>query len=245
MRFAKWQGLGNDYLIVDASRSPGAADPGGHRAALRPPLRAWAPTASWCTSAPTGRRPRRRRPHAHLQPRRQRARDVRQRHPHVRALSCAPWAPSRPTSSPSRPSPAPSSRACCPTDGCGCTWARPASGRPTIVRDGPGAATEVVDETLDAAGGAYRFTFVDVGNPHCVIQVRRPGRPALARDRAGHRTARLLPQPGERGVHPRRARRLGVACGSGNGAWGRPRPAGPARPRWGRRPCGWDWPRVR
>ena len=36
--------------------------------------------------------------------------------------------------------------------------------------DGPGAATEVVAETLDTARGTYRFTFVDVGNPHCVIQ---------------------------------------------------------------------------
>jgi diaminopimelate epimerase len=32
----------------------------------------------------------------------------------------------------------------------------------------------VVDQPLEAAGGSYRFTFVDVGNPHCVIVVDDP-----------------------------------------------------------------------
>jgi diaminopimelate epimerase len=34
---------------------------------------------------------------------------------------------------------------------------------------------EVVDATLEVAGRSYRFTFVDVGNPHCVIVVHDPG----------------------------------------------------------------------
>lgn len=34
--------------------------------------------------------------------------------------------------------------------------------------------TEVVDAPLSVGGRDYRFTFVDVGNPHCVIQVDDP-----------------------------------------------------------------------
>jgi diaminopimelate epimerase len=33
---------------------------------------------------------------------------------------------------------------------------------------------DVVDAVLESAGTTYRFTFVDVGNPHCVIQVDDP-----------------------------------------------------------------------
>jgi diaminopimelate epimerase len=33
---------------------------------------------------------------------------------------------------------------------------------------------DVVDAVLEAAGRSYRFTFVDVGNPHCVIVVDDP-----------------------------------------------------------------------
>ncbi|MFH0915585.1 MAG: diaminopimelate epimerase [bacterium] len=33
---------------------------------------------------------------------------------------------------------------------------------------------DVVDATLEAGGRSYQFTFVDVGNPHCVIQVEDP-----------------------------------------------------------------------
>ncbi len=36
------------------------------------------------------------------------------------------------------------------------------------------ATSEVVDSALQAGGREYRFTFVDVGNPHCVIQVEDP-----------------------------------------------------------------------
>jgi diaminopimelate epimerase len=36
------------------------------------------------------------------------------------------------------------------------------------------ADTDVVDAVLEAGGSAYRFTFVDVGNPHCVIPVDDP-----------------------------------------------------------------------
>jgi len=35
-------------------------------------------------------------------------------------------------------------------------------------------ATEAVESVLEAGGAKYRFTFVDVGNPHCVIQVDDP-----------------------------------------------------------------------
>jgi len=38
-----------------------------------------------------------------------------------------------------------------------------------VVGDG-----DVVDEPLDLPGGRYYFTFVDVGNPHCVIFVDEP-----------------------------------------------------------------------
>jgi diaminopimelate epimerase len=37
----------------------------------------------------------------------------------------------------------------------------------------PGGA-DVVAQTLEAGGQTYRFTFVDVGNPHCVILVHDP-----------------------------------------------------------------------
>ena len=36
---------------------------------------------------------------------------------------------------------------------------------------GPG---DIIDSTLRAGGKDYRFTFVDVGNPHCVVQVDDP-----------------------------------------------------------------------
>jgi diaminopimelate epimerase len=36
------------------------------------------------------------------------------------------------------------------------------------------ADDEVVDAPLQVAGSEYRFTFVDVGNPHCVIVVENP-----------------------------------------------------------------------
>jgi len=42
------------------------------------------------------------------------------------------------------------------------------------VRPGPAAAGDVVDAELEAAGRRYRFTFVDVGNPHCIIVVDDP-----------------------------------------------------------------------
>jgi diaminopimelate epimerase len=40
----------------------------------------------------------------------------------------------------------------------------------------PTAPEGVVDAVLESAGRKYRFTFVDVGNPHCVIQVDDPTR---------------------------------------------------------------------
>jgi diaminopimelate epimerase len=40
----------------------------------------------------------------------------------------------------------------------------------------PTAPDGIVDGVLEIAGGSYRFTFVDVGNPHCVIQVDDPAR---------------------------------------------------------------------
>jgi len=42
------------------------------------------------------------------------------------------------------------------------------------VRPGGAAAGDVVDAELEAAGRRYRFTFVDVGNPHCIIVVDDP-----------------------------------------------------------------------
>ncbi len=50
--------------------------------------------------------------------------------------------------------------------------------RSTNIVTAPGAEIstdgDVVDAWLNAAGREYRFTFVDVGNPHCVIQVEDP-----------------------------------------------------------------------
>lgn len=39
---------------------------------------------------------------------------------------------------------------------------------------GSGGDTDVVGGTLEAGGATYRFTFVDVGNPHCVVVVDDP-----------------------------------------------------------------------
>jgi diaminopimelate epimerase len=36
------------------------------------------------------------------------------------------------------------------------------------------AGEDVVNASLEVAGRRYQFTFVDVGNPHCVIQVENP-----------------------------------------------------------------------
>lgn len=40
----------------------------------------------------------------------------------------------------------------------------------------PTAADGVIDAVLESGGVGYRFTFVDVGNPHCVILVDDPAR---------------------------------------------------------------------
>jgi diaminopimelate epimerase len=48
----------------------------------------------------------------------------------------------------------------------------------TNIDTGLAAATApdgVIDAVLEALGSPYRFTFVDVGNPHCVIRVDDPG----------------------------------------------------------------------
>ena len=215
MRFAKWQGLGNDYLIVDRETLPGAADPEAvallcdrhyglgadgilvHDAPTGP---CPAPSPACASTTPTAASPR-----------------CAATACACSRATCAARGPSRPTSSSSRPSPAPSSRACSPTDGCGCTWGRRASARPTTIADGPGAAAEVVDETLDAAGATVPLHLRRRGQPALRHPGGRPGRPAPARDRPGHRAARLLPQPGERGVRAPRARRLGVDAGLGTG----------------------------
>ncbi len=62
--------------------------------------------------------------------------------------------------------------------------------------DGPGDADEVVGETLETAGGSYRFTFVDVGNPHCVIQ---------ASDMTGLPLSEIGPPIERHGFFPNRA----------------------------------------
>jgi diaminopimelate epimerase len=49
--------------------------------------------------------------------------------------------------------------------------AKPSSGPNGL---GSGADGDVVDAWLEAGGRGYRFTFVDVGNPHCVIPVEDP-----------------------------------------------------------------------
>jgi diaminopimelate epimerase len=55
---------------------------------------------------------------------------------------------------------------------------RSAGVAPDAAGPAPGAAgaggEEVVDRVLEAGGCEYRFTFVDVGNPHCVILVDDP-----------------------------------------------------------------------
>jgi diaminopimelate epimerase len=55
-------------------------------------------------------------------------------------------------------------------------WARFESPSIDVVRVSERTADGVVDAVLDAAGSSYRFAFVDVGNPHCVIQVDDPAR---------------------------------------------------------------------
>ena len=52
--------------------------------------------------------------------------------------------------------------------------ARFASANIDLAGLGKGPNDTVVDATLEAAGGSYRFTFVDVGNPHCIIVVDDP-----------------------------------------------------------------------
>ena len=53
MKLAKWQGLGNDYLIVEESALPGplSARPSACSATV---TWGWVPTASSCVDAPTG-----------------------------------------------------------------------------------------------------------------------------------------------------------------------------------------------
>ena len=51
-------------------------------------------------------------------------------------------------------------------------WPAGASGGNGPAGVSPG--DDVVDATLEAGGRIYRFTFVDVGNPHCVIPVDDP-----------------------------------------------------------------------
>ena len=104
------------------------------------------------------------------------------------------------------------------TGRCGWTWAGPGSRSANIDLRGAGAAAGArawSTPALEATGRVYRFTFVDVGNPHCVIVVDDPAAidlPAIGR---GHRAASVVPQPGERGVHPPGGRRLGAHAGVG------------------------------
>ena len=53
-------------------------------------------------------------------------------------------------------------------------WARFDSANIDTVRLTERPSGDVVDAVLEAAGRSYRFTFVDVGNPHCVIVVDDP-----------------------------------------------------------------------
>ena len=53
-------------------------------------------------------------------------------------------------------------------------WARFDSANIDTVRLAERPSGDVVDAALEAAGRSYRFTFVDVGNPHCVIVVDDP-----------------------------------------------------------------------
>ena len=46
------------------------------------------------------------------------------------------------------------------------TWGSPASAE----RSSPASTTNAFEESLNAAGRSFTFTFVDVGNPHAVIQ---------------------------------------------------------------------------
>ncbi len=111
------------------------------------------------------------------------------------------------------------------------SWSRPWPGpiRPRILPDGRvrvgmgrgplpqrahrGRTTvgrEVVrPRTGSARGLKFSFTFVDVGNPHCVIVAEDLGDLPLAEFGPGDRTPAPFPQPGERGVHPPGAERFG------------------------------------
>lgn len=44
----------------------------------------------------------------------------------------------------------------------------------SVASEAAGGQAEVVDAVLQAAGREFRFTFVDVGNPHCVVVVDDP-----------------------------------------------------------------------
>ena len=54
--------------------------------------------------------------------------------------------------------------------------ARFASRNIDLVAAGVASGEDVVDAVLEAAGRTFRYTFVDVGNPHCIIVVDDPAK---------------------------------------------------------------------
>ena len=112
--------------------------------------------------------------------------------------------------------------------------APPARGWPSVPRPGRGSTSST--PCSRPADTPIRFTFVDVGNPHCVILVDDPAGFDVSSRGRRHRASPRVPQSGQRGVRAGWRPTAPRACGCGRGAWGRRRRAAPEPRPWAR-PC--------
>lgn len=178
MKLAKWQGLGNDYLIVEESALPARLTPAtvsllcdrhlgvgadgilvhAHISGVVPEavarMRVLNPDGSESEMCGNGIR-------------------MFARYLHQRGLVDTPEFTVETLAGPIRPALRPDGTVRVDM-GRAAFW----SGSIAVDRLGPemaaGSGDDVVDAVLSAGGVDYRFTFVDVGNPHCVIVVDDP-----------------------------------------------------------------------
>ena len=206
LRFTKMQGLGNDFVVVDATRgaihAAACANTPARRSALRRRLRSGARRRAGARSG--------RFPLPHLQRRWRRGRAVRQRRALLRRVRARARAdrqardPRRDRRRPHRSSPRGRRRG----DG---RHGRAAISTRTSCRSSGGRGAAV--EPLDVDGTRVQISAVSMGNPHAVQIVDDIDAAPVATQGPAHRASSAVPAARERGIHAgRRSRYHSPAC---------------------------------